>query len=382
MAIEGCVDFLQRLIRTESLPGEEGPLAELVAAEMRSLGYDEVRLDDAGNVVGRVRGGDGPAVQFNTHLDHVAVGDPQRWPRPPFGAEIADGKVWGRGAVDIKGPLAAQVHGLAPGETPFPGDVYVSCVVQEEIGGVGARYLAEHLTTPVVVIGEPSSNTVRRGHRGRTELVVHVVGRSVHASIPEQGVNPLLSLGRLLSRLDELEPAQHPELGASSVAPTLLRTDQTSANVVPGEVWLTCDWRNVPGESADDAVRALTALLEASLGEGALGTVTIPEFERRTYTGLAMTIPADNPAWILGLDHPVVVTASTALAEATGREAPAGVWEFATDGGHFAARGMSTIGFGPGDPHLAHTVDEHIEIAELEVALDVNRRLAVAYGGG
>ena len=291
----------------------------------------------------------------------------------------AAARVWGRGAVDIKGPLAAQVHAvasIAAGERPL-GDVYVTCVVQEEIGGVGARHLAETLTTPIVVVGEPSSNTVRRGHRGRSELVVHLVGRSAHASVPAKGVNPLTSLGRFLAALDQAERADHPDLGPSTVAPTLLRTDQTSANVIPGELWLTCDWRNVPAESAEDALASLERILAASLGEGTQGKIELPLFERRTYTGKTMTIPANNPAYILPPGHPAIVAAARTVDDVTGERRPVGIWEFATDGGHYAEAGMAPVGFGPGDPYLAHTVDENIEVSELETAIEVNRRLAL-----
>ncbi len=321
--LDAAVDFLARLIQTPSLPGEEAAIATLVADEMRGLGFDEVSIDDYGNVLGRLRGGGAAPVDFNTHLDHVDVGDVERWPHPPFGGEIHDGRVWGRGAVDIKGPLAAQVHGVgALAGRDLPGDVYVTCVVQEEIGGVGARHLAETLFTPAVVVGEPSANTVRRGHRGRTELVLHLVGRSVHASVPAKGVNPLTSLGRFLAGLDGAERGADPDLGPSSVAPTLLRTDQTSANVIPGEVWLTCDWRNVPGETGEDALRSLRQLLEECLGEGAHGEVEMPVFERRAYTGRTMDIPASNPAYVLPLDHPLVAAAARVVNEVTGEERP------------------------------------------------------------
>ncbi|MCZ6507426.1 MAG: M20/M25/M40 family metallo-hydrolase, partial [Acidobacteria bacterium] len=378
-SVEPCVDFLCRLIQTESLPGSEEAIGRLVLGEMVRLGYDAAYVDDYGNVIGVIEGGGGPSLNFNTHLDHVDVGDVERWPHPPYGGEIHDGRVWGRGAVDIKGPLAAQVYGvggLVGGERPA-GDVYVSCVVQEEIGGVGARHLAETLVTPTVVVGEPSANTVRRGHRGRTELILHLVGRSVHASVPAKGVNPLKSLGRFLAALDDAERAQHPDLGRSSVAPTLLRTDQTSANVIPGEVWLTCDWRNVPSEDGDDALRSLRVILDASLGEGTLGEFEIPVFDRRTSTGRTMSIPASNPAYVLPPEHPAVITTARVVAEVTGETGPVGTWDFATDGGHYAAAGMAPVGFGPGDPYLAHTVDEHIEISALETALEVNRELAL-----
>jgi len=376
---EACVEFLTRLIQTRSLPGEEAQLADLVSTEMTGLGYDKVATDDYGNVIGLIKGGDAPAINFNTHLDHVDVGDPSRWPHPPYGGEIHNGRVWGRGAVDIKGPLACQVHGVAVlvgGERP-PGDVYVTCVVQEEIGGVGARHLAQTLVTPLVVVGEPSLNTIRRGHRGRAELVVHLIGRSVHASVPEEGVNPLISLGRFLAALDTVERGEHPDLGKSTVAPTLLRTDQTSANVIPGEVWQTCDWRNVPGETAEDALAALDRVLQPSLGEGTWGSISIPVFDRQAYTGRTMAIPASNPTYVLPLDHPAVEVAAGVVADVTEETDPPGVWNFATDGGHYAAVGMTPVGFGPGDPLLAHTVDEHIEIGALQTAMQVNRRLAL-----
>lgn len=377
--VDRCVRFLQRLIQTPSLPGQEGDLAALVAAEMQEIGYDRVEVDEVGNVLGVMRGrGAAPPLMFNTHLDHVDVGDQEAWPYPPFAAEIHDERVWGRGAVDIKGPLAAQVYGvgsLVNQERP-PGDVWVTGVVQEEIGGVGARHLAERHEFPVVVVGEPSGNTVRRGHRGRTELVVHVKGRSVHASVPQKGINPLSSLGRFLAALDSIEMPEDSDLGPSSVAATLVTTDQSSANVIPGEVWLTCDWRNIPGQSGEDARVLLQGLADRSVREGAEATVTVPVFDRRTYTGLDRPIPGSSPAYILAEDHPAVAATSRIVNEVLGEQRAVGIWKFATDGGHFAAAEMAPIGFGPGDELLAHTIDEHIEIAALEEALRVNAALA------
>ena len=382
--LQPCIDFLQQMIRTPSLPGREGSLAKLMADQMRDLGYDEVRIDEVGNVLGRIEGqGRAPDLMFNTHLDHVDVGDPAAWPHPPFGGEIHDDRIWGRGAVDIKGPMAAQVYGVArllAGDRP-PGDIWVTGVVQEEIGGVGARHLVETMETPIVIVGEPSRNTVRRGHRGRTELIVHIKGRSVHASVPEKGVNPLYTLGLFLVGLGDLEMPTDGDLGPSTVAPTLLRTDQTSANVVPGELWQTCDWRNIPGQSGEDARQMLESVADRvseefpDLADSEI-VITVPVFERRTYTGLDRPIPGANPAYILAVDDPAVVAAETICAEALGEVRPTDVWQFATDGGHFAEAGMTPVGFGPGNEILAHTVDEHIAIPALEEAIRVNEALA------
>ena len=374
-----CVEFLQQLIRTESPPGGEEEVAGLVRDEMEDLGYDEVRVDDAGNVLGLVAGrGEAPAVTFNTHLDHVDAGDPQAWEHPPFGGEVHDGRVWGRGAADIKGPLAAQVHGagrLAGGDPPA-GDVWVTATVQEEVGGLGARHLADRRDLGLVVVGEPSQNELRRGHRGRVELQVRVRGRSAHASAPERGANPLRVMGRFLTDLETLDHPVSPDLGPSTLVPTRLSTDQESTNVIPGEARLTLDCRTVPGQSAESVRERLEPLLERSLVLGTEGEVAIPRFDRVSYTGMRMTMPADNPAFVLPADHPAVRSAVETLAPHFDGDVPVDLWTFATDGGHFARAGATVIGLGPGEESLAHTVEESIAVEELERALDLNEAMA------
>lgn len=364
--------FLQELIRIPSLPGEEGEIARRVVAEMERLGYDEVELDEAGNVLGRIRGaGDGPSVMLNTHLDHVEAGDPDDWPHPPFEGVRDGGRIWGRGAVDIKGPLAAQVHGAArvaeEGELP-PGDLWVTAVVQEEVGGLGARHLVGRLGPDLVAVGEPSSNQLRRGHRGRVELEVRIRGRSAHASAPGRGRNPLYGLAAFLEALPAVELPEHPELGPATLAPTLVGTDQGSPNVIPGEARLLLDCRIVPGQSADELRARLEPVLRGALPEGLEGRVTVPSHHRRSWRGLEVEMPADNPAYVLPADHPAVRSAAAVLEGALGRRPGVGLWGFATDGGHFAEAGLTVVGFGPGEEALAHTVEESVEVRELEAA--------------
>lgn len=381
------IAFLQRLIQTPSLPGHEASVAALVEAEMVRTGFDEVSRDEAGNVIGRIRGrGEAPALLFNTHLDHVDPGDPSGWPagRGPYSGTIQDGRLWGRGASDIKGPLAAQLYGLAAlkrkGTRP-PGDVYLATTVQEEIGGVGARHLAGRFRTitPLVVVGEPSGNQLRRGHRGRAELIVHLRGRSVHASAPERGTNPLFALGRFLDELEELQMVVDDELGAATLAPTLIRSDQQSANVTPGELWLTIDWRTVPAEE-DEVVRDRLAALLAHVLEGdEAGEVRLRRFVARSYTGLEMEMEAGMPAYRLAADDPAVRAAESLLSTHTGREERATLWRFATDGGHFAEVGMKVIGIAPGDEKIVHTNRERIVLEEWAEGVEINRMLAEAW---
>ena len=376
------VGFAQRLIQTPSLPGAEGAAARLVQSEMQSLGYDETWIDEVGNVVGVVRGtGGGRSLMFNTHLDHVDVGDVGGWPFPPYDGKIVDGVLWGRGAVDIKGPTAAQVYGVAllkQAGVALPGDVYVAGAVQEEVGGLGSLELARTTRTDRAVIGEASNNELRRGHRGRIELVVRVTGRACHASAPERGINPHYSLASFLSALRDVDTLEDPFLGAETFAPTLLFTDQTSANVVPGEVRLHIDWRTVPQRGPEDIRSEVASRLERALLDGAAGEVSIKELRMRAYTGVERELPAAFPSLAIEERDPMLGAARAALEEVFGSPVPVGRWTFATDGGHLFAAGIPCIGFGPGDERLAHTNQEHVALADLSAAAVGNAVLAGA----
>lgn len=377
------ISFARRLVQTPSLPGHEAEVAGLVKAEMARLGFDEVTTDSVGNVMGHVRGGDGPVLMFNGHMDHVAPGDLAGWSHPPYAGDLVEGELWGRGSVDMKGPLAAMIYaaGLAKQyNLSLPGDLMVACVVMEEVGGLGTQALVRRTRPRAAVVGEPSGGWLMRGHRGRVELAVHVTGRSVHASAPEQGVNPHYVLARFLTRLETFLMAQDPVFGSSCVAPTLYRTDQTSANVTPRQAQLTLDWRNVPGETPDQIIARLSSLLAECLAPGAEGQVRLARERFTTYTGHAEDLPSAFPSFALPADHPLLCTAQRVLTEVKGRHVPVGIWHFATDGGYLMAAGVPTVGFGPGDPALAHTKRERMPIGALVAGLAGYMALATGQG--
>ena len=362
------VAFAQRLVQTPSLPGQEGAMAALVQAEIVRLGYDQVWIDEVGNVVGRVAGGDGPPLLFNGHMDHVDAGDPARWPYPPFGGEIHGGELWGRGAADMKGAVAAMVYAgglLKRLPAAVPGDRYVTAVVQEEVGGLGTQHLGRTLAVKRAVVGEASGNQMRRGHRGRVELVAHLEGRSVHASMPDLAINPHFSAARFLAGLRNLKMASDPAYGASTVAPTRVWSEPSSANVTPSALHLVLDWRNVPGERPEEIAAKLEALLVKSLEPGCGGRIVISERELVTYTGIQVTYPDIFPSFTTAAGDPWLLDAKTALSAALGREVEIGAWRFATDGGHLAEAGAAALGFGPGDDRLVHTVEERISLDQL-----------------
>ncbi len=378
-------DFAQRLIQTPSLSGQEENLARLLAEELRKVGCDDVWIDRAGNVVGVIRGAaGGQSTQFNTHMDHVSPGDLSLWSIPPYEARIEDGILYGRGASDVKGAMAAQVYGAAVlrdlGLTP-PGDVYIVGVVLEEVGGLGSQILSEDMPTDIAVIGEASRNQLRRGHRGRVYLRVDFEGLSAHASAPDRARNPHYAAARFLLALQTMPMMPSATFGGSSASPTLSETDQTSGNVTPGRVTLFVDWRNIPEDPKEGIYERLNALaLEAAADvDGVSARVTISGRDVETYTGIAATMPPtrgfETPA-----DSPVVLAAQSALVEALDRDVEVGTWTFATDGGHLAHAGITCIGFAPGQEEHAHTIWDQIGIEEMEEAMIGNATLALTLG--
>jgi succinyl-diaminopimelate desuccinylase len=363
--------FCQRLVQTPSLSGEEGDVAALIRTEMERLGYDEVWTDDWGNVVGLLRGGGrGRSVMFNGHMDHIDPGHPKEWPYPPYSGEVHDGRLWGRGSADMKGPLAAMIHAggvLACEGIRPPGNLYVAAVVQEEVGGLGTQKLVQTVRPDCALVGEASSNNLARDHRGRVEVVVRVQGQSVHASVPHRGVNPHAVLARFIQRLETLPLAHDETFGHSTVAPTLYLTDQRSSNVLPGEARLHLDWRNVPGETPEDVLTQLQPVLDACLAEveGSRGELLLHTHDLRTYTGWTETFTAIFPSFSLTADDPLVQKGRRVLAHAVSRPVDVIIWRFATDGGHLMAAGVPTIGFGPAEAHTLHTVREHVPVEML-----------------
>lgn len=364
---DDCVRFTQRLIQTPSMPGEEEAIAHLVANEMRAIGLDEVWLDEVGNVYGRLHGKDRslPALVLNTHLDHVDPGDPELWPSPPYEGEIVDGRIVGRGASDIKGPLATQLYSMAglvrQGQRPRR-DVVFTGVVEEEIGGSGAIYWAENVDYEVglVVLGEPSSNEIALGHRGLLAMWVTFSGRSVHASVPEKGKNPNYVLAEFLQRLqaEKAKLSAHPLLGQTTVAPTVIEVDTTSTNVTPAWTRVLLDFR-----TASESPRSLRAFVDRLAGEAPYSIS--PAFEEMPVD--------DSDETITGFYTPpesqVMQRALEAIAQGMGREPALTRYDFATDGRHFVPYDMPIIGYSPGEEAQAHIAGESISIEMMAESL-------------
>ncbi len=361
------IGFLREIIRLESRSGAEGALAARVVAEMTALGFDAAWQDGRGNALGLVKGREaGAGLMLVTHLDHIDVGDLSLWAHEPFAGVLEDGFVYGRGAVDIKGPLAAQIYTLAGmlahGERPRR-DVLVAMPVMEEIGGEGMAFMMDHLPleTPLgafeaaaCLVGEPSSNRVMLGHRGICRCRVSFYGRAHHASLGLKSENPHFGLAKFLTRLEGFQPAQHPILGASTLTPTVIEADTKSDNLTPNRIELTLDWRTTT-ETGADVKRTLETLLDGI----AASFVSFDDWQSGP-EGIK------HPGFVIEPAHPLVAALQATVMRTIPDTLEPGIWRFATDGRFSHAHGIPTAGFGPGDETLAHTTRERIAVAEIE----------------
>jgi succinyl-diaminopimelate desuccinylase len=367
------VTFLQDLIRIQSLPKQESNIAARVLIEYRKLGFDEAWKDHYGNVFGLVRGIEaGAGWLLLTHLDHVDVGDPAQWQHPPFAGILEDGVVHGRGAVDIKGPLAAQTYTLSKilERKLKPKRNVILCVpAEEETGGEGIAFVTANLPieTPqhekleigACIVGEPSSNRVMLGHRGICRSTVSFHGRAHHASLALKDENPHYQLAQFLTRLYHLELPSHAILGSSGISPTVIRADTISDNLSPNRIDLTIDWRTT-SETGEDVRQILTKLIEGL-------NASFSSYD--DWQGGADGIK--NPGFYTEPDQPDVLALQKTLLEFQPNTPEPGVWNFATDGRYLHHAGIACVGFGPGNQDLAHTTKEQIRVVELELYMQV-----------
>lgn len=375
-AASPTTDLARALVRAESPSGAEGPAAQVLLGAFHRFGFDRAWLDEAGNAIGVYERGEGPSVMLNGHLDTVPVGDESAWPYPPMSGEIADGRLWGRGTSDMKSSLACMtVAAAAAAARGFRGTLTVAGVVQEEVGGLGARWLGETTSPDVVILGEPSKLAYKLGHRGRVEVDVHLPGRIAHAAKAELGRNALYRAAHWLAKLEALALPEGGPLGASSATPTRLRSfPEDGSNVVPGEAVVTVDYRNLPSDPPDEVMARLQSLDPEA-------TLTLTEENAVSESGVvARTFPRINPAYLAPGDSPWVARGRDSLRRILrDHDVPfeEGTWWFATDASFLAESGAVVLGFGPGEEEVAHTTRESVRLDALEVATDAYERLAL-----
>ena len=375
--------FAQRLVRTPSLSTQEGEVAAILAEEMRKVGFHEVMVDRMGNVIGRIGCGGGKKLVYDAHMDTVGVGELAAWQRDPYGGEVQQGVLYGRGASDMKGALAAMVYAgaaIAASGMELGGDLYVIGVTQEEpCEGLAMQHIVEHdhLRPNWVVIGEATNLQISRGQRGRVEFCITVHGRSCHASAPERGINAVYEAARIIVGLELLAPRLNHDtfLGKGSIAVTEISSKSSSRNALPDSCTLYVDRRLTVGETE---AKALAEVRRVFTREGVNATIEVSEYRDVSYTGSQLEARQCFPFWVTAEDEPVLSTAAEVIEEVLDFTPHVGKWDFSTDGVYTAGvAGIPTIGFGPGEERHAHTVDDQVRLGDLEAASRVYAELAV-----
>lgn len=380
---QAAILFLQDLIRTPSFSHQEGDVAKRIATEMRKVGFDAVRIDRVGNVIGQLGDDKGkPMLLYDGHMDTVGVGDPSAWKRDPFGAEIADGVLYGRGACDMKGALAAMVYGakmLRDRRGALSGTLYVVGIAQEEpCEGLSMRVLVEEegIRPDFVVLGEATNLQVSRGQRGRMEIKITTKGKASHGSAPHRGDNAIYKAARLIQQIENMaaELPAHDLMGQATLAVTYIENTGGSRNVIPDSCSFFIDRRLVLGETEESVLTPIKMLVEQS---GIDADVTLTEHSSTSWTGYACRTPEYYPAWLIDEDHPLVQATVQAIRKSLDFTPELRQWDFSTDGVYSQGTAhIPTLGFGPGDEQFAHTIDDQIRIEDVFKAAAVYAQLA------
>lgn len=381
------VDLAAELVRLPSHPGIERQEERVVMALARFFGERDlgVQLEEVlpgrANLLVSIAGAlPGPHLLLCGHTDTVPLnsGDPG----VGLSGEIRDGRLLGRGSVDMKGALAAMATAVVALSRHLPaGRVSFAAVIDEEMESLGAEQLVEtSFRADGAVVGEPTQNRIALGHKGLEWLEVHFQGRSAHGGTPEKGVNAVSAAGMFLAMVEnELKPRllarRHPILGPPTINfGTIRGGDQPST--VAATCLLTLDRRTVPGENFQSIVVELTDLLErVERSFPGLHTVV-----RRVQGGMGNLL---HVALVTPPEAPLALAAQVARREVCGEVGDLTTFPAWTDGALLSGyAGIPTIILGPGELSLAHSPRESVPVGEIAEAARIYARLALAFCSG
>lgn len=372
------ISLLQSLLRldTTNPPANEEPAARLIADWARRWGMEaEVTpvADNRANVIVTVRGsGNRPALLFNGHTDVVPPGD--GWTRDPFGGEVSNGKIYGRGSADMKGGVTAMLEAMrvvAQAGILLQGDLVLLGTAGEEVDHIGAyRFLKHEVAAKVgaVVISEPTSMDLVIAHRGAMWVKLTTYGKSAHGSTPHLGVNAIVHMSHALQRLERHRFAftPHPLLVPPTLNVGVIRGG-TKENVVADRCEVELDIRIVPSQTPQSVLDELHGLLSEVQKE-------IPDFRYE------LQLLQAQPAVETSPEHPLIQTAqritrAMGKEDVTPRSAP-----YYTDGSVLQPHlKVPVLICGPGDSAQAHVPDEHVSVERLMQAAEFYAQLAVGW---
>jgi putative selenium metabolism hydrolase len=364
------VRFARAIVATPSFSCQEGKLVALIKKEMQKVGFDSVKIDRMGNIIGCIGKGR-TKIMVDAHIDTVGIGDRKAWKWDPFQGKFAGGKIYGRGASDQKLSMVSMVYaGKLLKELGLLGDFTywaVGSCMEEDCDGLPLLHLIqkEGYKPDYVVITEPTNLAVYRGHRGRMEMKVVTKGRSCHASAPERGINAVVNMADIAQEVTALNKRLKNDkfLGKGTVAVTKIECQTPSLNAVPDECTIYLDRRLTAGETAKLAVSQIAALPSVRKHKG---KVEVLQYDAVAWTGLKVGQEKYYPTWVLPENHKLVQAAVKAGRIALQAEPKVDKWVFSTNGVASAGRlGIPTVGFGPANEIYAHTVNEEMPVEHL-----------------
>lgn len=363
------LEFARDIIKTRSYSTQEEALVVLIKSKMEALDFDEVRIDGIGNIIGRV--GNGPCkILYDAHIDTVWAEDKENWKMDPFGAVVDGDLLYGRGTSDEKAAMSSMVYGAAIAKQLGLLDgftLYISgTVLEETCDGLSVIHMVEKegLRPDFVVICEPTSLDVYRGHRGRVELKITTTGTSAHAAHPDKGDNAVYKMARTILNIERLAATfkSDPFLGKGTAVVSIVESKTPSINSVPYESTIYIDRRITVGETKETVL----AEFRDAVDDPEHTSIELTEFHDTSWTGLCVHQEKYFPTWVLDENHPLVKAGISAATEARGEGPRVSRWIFSTNGVAFMGRfQIPSIGFGPGDEWLAHTANEYVRISDL-----------------
>ncbi len=359
---------LSKLIQCKSLSTKEEKVANELKRQMEEAGFDEVKIDGLGNVIGRIGNGK-KVIALDGHIDTVDIGNLSNWNFDPLAGEVKDGFVHGRGSVDQKGgPASFVTAGRILKEIGLKNDVtiyFIGSVIEEDCDGLCWKYIVEEdkIKPDCVVVTEPTNLNIYRGQRGRMEIEVSFYGISSHGSAPERGENAIYMASKAALEIEKLNErlAVDSFLGKGSVTVTEFVSSSPSLCAVSDFAKIHLDRRLTWGE---DKQLALSQIEEIVKGMNA--KVEMLEYKERGFTGLEYGMEKYYPTWKLEENHPVIQSGVKAFKELFGKDALVDKWTFSTNGVVITGiYGIPVIGFGPGNEVLAHAPNEKVPVDDL-----------------
>lgn len=371
---DSAVRLLQKVLQTNTTcpPGNEIELARYLADYLGAAGITAELItyeDGRANLTARLRGTGGrPALVFSAHMDTVPTGE-EPWVYPPFSGTLADGKIYGRGAADMKSGLAAMTEAaviLARSGVSLRGDVIIAFTHDETYGLKGAKRLVEAGKLDgagAVLVGEPSSLDVFIAEKGALWLRCRTRGKTAHTSMPHLGTNAIFGMVDFLHRVErelDLGGVRDPLLGSATCTVGTIRGGVT-INVIPDACEAELDIRLVPGIDYQVVVERVRALGGENLSVEVI----------------------DWKPWVVSdLNHEIVALALEAASQVTGEaKRPKGVSYF-SDGAIIANRlGIPMVNIGPGDTEMTHQPNEYVSVTNLVQAIRIYLLIAKRYLG-